>query len=143
MIQLCYYLQADIPKTWDDKVATYYELYATVAYVRDTKTGGNLVSHVHVGEEYHRRKEGVTCTQWYLFNDFSITPVERVSALFCVVFLILPFCEKILLILISIVVNSDFLLQQEAVYFNLEWKIPCVLYFCRSDVVKKHPIPGM
>ncbi|XP_023932627.1 PAN2-PAN3 deadenylation complex catalytic subunit PAN2-like [Lingula anatina] len=59
---------------------TYYDLLATVAHVKDAKTGGNLVSHVKVGETYHQRKEGVTCTQWYLFNDFSITPIEEQEA---------------------------------------------------------------
>ena len=29
-------------------------------------------------EVYHQRKEKVTCVQWYLFNDFSITPIEQV-----------------------------------------------------------------
>jgi len=41
--------------------------------------GGHLVSHIKVGETYHQRKEGVTTTQWYLFNDFSISDVEKVG----------------------------------------------------------------
>ena len=57
----------------------YYELLGSVAHIKDFKTGGNLVSHIKVAEKYHQRKEHVTCTQWYLLNDFSITPVEKVS----------------------------------------------------------------
>ena len=33
-------------------------------------------------EVYHQRKEKVTCVQWYLFNDFSITPIEQVKDFF-------------------------------------------------------------
>lgn len=55
-----------------------YELLASVAHIRDAKSGGNLVAHVHVGETYHQRKEGVTTTQHYLFNDFSIVDIEKV-----------------------------------------------------------------
>lgn len=56
-----------------------YELLASVAHIREPKTGGNLVAHVHVGETYHQRKEGVTTTQFYLFNDFSIVDIEKVQ----------------------------------------------------------------
>ena len=66
----------------------YYKLFATTAHIRDPKTGGNLVSNVHVGKKYHQRKERVTCTQWYLFNDFSITPLDKkVTALVLVEFI--------------------------------------------------------
>jgi len=53
-----------------------YDLLATVGHVQDFKSGGNLVAHIHVGTTYHSRKEGVTCSQWYLFNDFAITPIS-------------------------------------------------------------------
>ncbi|XP_027041539.1 PAN2-PAN3 deadenylation complex catalytic subunit PAN2-like isoform X1 [Pocillopora damicornis] len=53
-----------------------YDLLATVGHVQDFKSGGNLVAHIHVGNTYHSRKEGVTCSQWYLFNDFAITPIS-------------------------------------------------------------------
>ena len=59
-----------------------YELLATVTHCRDLKTGGNLVSHIKALETYHQRKERVTCVQWYLFNDFSITPIEPVCSCF-------------------------------------------------------------
>ena len=55
-----------------------YDLLSTVTHIRDPKTGGNLVSHIKGMEVYHQRKEKVTCLQWYLFNDFSITPIEQV-----------------------------------------------------------------
>jgi len=54
---------------------------ASVCYVRDKQAGGNLVAHVLAGERYHKRKEGVTHKTWYLFNDFAITPIEKVSLL--------------------------------------------------------------
>ncbi|XP_020628077.1 PAB-dependent poly(A)-specific ribonuclease subunit PAN2-like [Orbicella faveolata] len=57
-----------------------YDLLATVGHVQDFKSGGNLVAHIHVGTTYHSRKEGVTCSQWYLFNDFAITPISPSDA---------------------------------------------------------------
>ncbi|XP_074658834.1 PAN2-PAN3 deadenylation complex catalytic subunit PAN2-like [Tubulanus polymorphus] len=83
----------------------YYDLYGTVGHIQDPKSGGNLVSHVHVGDSYHRMKEGVTCSQWYLFNDFAIEPIEK----------------------------------HEAVHFTLDWKIPCCIYFMKSDLPKLYP----
>ncbi|ELU03678.1 hypothetical protein CAPTEDRAFT_225482 [Capitella teleta] len=94
----------DIPSKWAEPDLSYYELHATVAYIKDQKTGGHLISHVNMGERYHQRKERVTCTQWYLFNDFAIQPIER----------------------------------QEAVSFNLDWKIPCVVYYMRKDITARH-----
>jgi len=52
---------------------------ASVCHIRDKETGGNLVSHILAGERYHKRKEGVTHKTWYLFNDFAITPIEKVT----------------------------------------------------------------
>ncbi|XP_070565894.1 PAN2-PAN3 deadenylation complex catalytic subunit PAN2-like [Ptychodera flava] len=77
-----------------------YNLHASVAHIQDLKTGGNLVSHIQVGPTYHKRKEGVTHSNWYLYNDFAILPIE----------------------------------PHEAVQFNLEYKIPCILYFIRRDL---------
>nr|CAB3264643.1 PAB-dependent poly(A)-specific ribonuclease subunit PAN2 [Phallusia mammillata] len=54
-----------------------YELYCTVAHVNDPRTGGNLVAHINVGKTFHQRKEGVTHTQWYLFNDFQISAIDK------------------------------------------------------------------
>ena len=49
-----------------------YQLYASVAHIKDPRTGGNLVAHIHVSEPFHKRKEGITHSQWYLFNDFQV-----------------------------------------------------------------------
>lgn len=37
--------------------ASIYDLVVTVPHVLDTRTGGNLVAHIKVGETYHQRKE--------------------------------------------------------------------------------------
>ena len=58
-----------------------YELMASVCYIRDRQAGSNLVAHVLAGERYHKRKEGVTHKTWYLFNDFAITPTEKVTCI--------------------------------------------------------------
>lgn len=72
--------QGEVLDDSENDGAIYYDLLATVTQIRDgTTTSGNLVSLVKVGETFHQRKEHVTCTQWYLFNDFAITPVEKVS----------------------------------------------------------------
>ncbi|XP_012943481.1 PAN2-PAN3 deadenylation complex catalytic subunit Pan2 isoform X2 [Aplysia californica] len=57
----------------------YYELYSVVSNILHS-SGSNLVCCLKVGERYHQRKERVTCTQWYLINDFCITPVEKDEA---------------------------------------------------------------
>ena len=73
-------LQAELTSEGEDEAGVFvYELYATVAHVDDHRTCGNLVANVKVGDSYHRRKEGVTCNQWYLINDFSIAPIDHVS----------------------------------------------------------------
>ncbi|KAK6190508.1 hypothetical protein SNE40_002365 [Patella caerulea] len=87
-----------------DQFTKYYELLAIVSLIKDETTGGNLVSHIKVGEPYHMRKERVPCTQWYHINDFCIEPVER----------------------------------PEVTQMNLDWKIPCVLYFIRRNITDFH-----
>uniref|UniRef100_UPI00358EBC1D PAN2-PAN3 deadenylation complex catalytic subunit PAN2 isoform X2 n=1 Tax=Myxine glutinosa TaxID=7769 RepID=UPI00358EBC1D len=57
-----------------------YDLMASVAHVLDPRTGGNLTAHIRVPQTYHQRKEGVTHTQWYLFNDFLIEPIDKYEA---------------------------------------------------------------
>lgn len=37
--------------------ASLYDLVVTVPHIQDTRTGGNLVTHIKVGETYHQRKE--------------------------------------------------------------------------------------
>ena len=70
--------EEEVPQTLEEGWV-HYELVANVAHIRDAKSSGNLISQVKVGETYHQRKENVTCSQCYLFNDFSITPIEKVS----------------------------------------------------------------
>ncbi|KAB5546095.1 hypothetical protein PHYPO_G00068200 [Pangasianodon hypophthalmus] len=60
--------------------AAVYDLVVTVPHILDSRTGGNLVAHIKVGETYHQRKEGVTHQQWYLFNDFLIEPIDKTEA---------------------------------------------------------------
>ncbi|XP_062586569.1 PAN2-PAN3 deadenylation complex catalytic subunit PAN2-like [Saccostrea cucullata] len=84
----------------------YYEILAVIYHIRDEKTAGNLVTCINVGETYHQRKEKVTCTQWYLFNDFSILPIEK----------------------------------HEACAVNMDWKVPCTIYFKRRQLTKFHDL---
>ncbi|XP_077977957.1 PAN2-PAN3 deadenylation complex catalytic subunit PAN2-like [Glandiceps talaboti] len=95
--------EKDALETDDFKV---YDLFASVAHVQDLKSGGNLVSHILVGPTYHKRKEGVTHSNWYLFNDFAISPID----------------------------------PHEAVQFNLDYKVPCVFYMLRRDIVEDYDI---
>ncbi|XP_029450636.1 PAN2-PAN3 deadenylation complex catalytic subunit PAN2 [Rhinatrema bivittatum] len=66
--------------TQEDEGTYVYDLMATVVHILDPRTGGSLVAHIKVGETYHQRKEGVTHSQWYLFNDFLIEPVDKCEA---------------------------------------------------------------
>ncbi|XP_022189319.2 PAN2-PAN3 deadenylation complex catalytic subunit PAN2 [Nilaparvata lugens] len=70
-----------------------YDLYAVVCYINEEKK--NLVSIVNVSQSYHSRSANQQLSQWYIFNDFSVSPVNG----------------------------------QEAVWFSLDWKVPCILYF--------------
>ncbi|CAB3370828.1 Hypothetical predicted protein [Cloeon dipterum] len=85
-----------------------YDLHAVVCYVNDPANPDkkNLVSLINVGPRYHERSLGSPVSQWYIFNDFSITPVQA----------------------------------QEAVWFSLDWKIPCVLYWISKEL-KSQPEP--
>uniref|UniRef100_H2YM51 USP domain-containing protein n=1 Tax=Ciona savignyi TaxID=51511 RepID=H2YM51_CIOSA len=86
-----------------------YELFATVAHIDDPRTGGNLVAHVNVGEKYHQRKEGVTHTQWYLFNDFQISAVDKEDSV------TFDLKWKIPCILIDFPLTSDILLPTPSI----------------------------
>ncbi|XP_022090828.1 PAB-dependent poly(A)-specific ribonuclease subunit PAN2-like [Acanthaster planci] len=83
-----------------------YYLHASIAHIKDVRTAGNLVAHVQVGKTYHKRKEGVSHMQWYIFNDFSIESIEK----------------------------------HEVVQFNMEWKVPCVLFYMREDINSHYDI---
>ncbi|XP_020281533.1 PAB-dependent poly(A)-specific ribonuclease subunit PAN2 isoform X2 [Pseudomyrmex gracilis] len=73
-----------------------YGLSAVVCYVDDKNNEDrrNIVALLRVGPSYHERS-GHAVSQWYIFNDFCISPVT----------------------------------PQEAVWFNLDWKVPCVLHY--------------
>ncbi|EFN73985.1 PAB-dependent poly(A)-specific ribonuclease subunit 2 [Camponotus floridanus] len=74
-----------------------YGLSAVVCYVDDknNEERRNIVTLLRVGPNYHVRSSGNPVSQWYIFNDFCISPVT----------------------------------PQEAVWFNLDWKVPCVLHY--------------
>ncbi|XP_058171511.1 PAN2-PAN3 deadenylation complex catalytic subunit PAN2 [Anopheles ziemanni] len=89
------------------KITKMYNLSAVVCYINDGSQR-NLVSLVHVPGSYHDLKQPpaaggeststASAGSWYIFNDFSISPVP----------------------------------VQEAVWFTLDWKVPCVLYYTSS-----------
>lgn len=75
-----------------------YTLSSVVCYIHDEKR--NLVSLLRIPRSYRTGHEGGDTSQWYLFNDFSVTAVPA----------------------------------QEAVWFSLDWKVPCVLYYVANDL---------
>ncbi len=68
-----------------------YDLSMVVGHVREPwmEAPGNLIAHIRVGPSYHKMKElhplasapphDEPKSQWYLFNDFAITPITEVG----------------------------------------------------------------
>jgi len=78
----------------NSKSSNVYDLHAVVCYIHEDKK--NLVSIVNVGQAYPEHiSANNALSQWYIFNDISVSPV----------------------------------IGQEAVWFSLDWKVPCVLYW--------------
>lgn len=86
-----------------------YQLMAVVSVVQDPTEPGvkdNIISCVKVSPTHHVRHQGSACSQWYLFNDFTILPIT----------------------------------QQEAVFLNLDWKLPCVLLYSQTNFESRHSV---
>ncbi|XP_069700683.1 PAN2-PAN3 deadenylation complex catalytic subunit PAN2 isoform X2 [Periplaneta americana] len=94
----------NVPTKEDVTQSVTYDLAAIVCYIDDPHhhERRNLVALINVGPEYHGRSRGSPVSQWYIFNDFSISPVPA----------------------------------QEVIWFSLDWKIPCVLYWVNRDMPK-------
>ena len=57
-----------------------YKLVSNVCHINDAASGSTLVSHIHVGADYHTRKRDEEKEGWYVFNDFAITPITETEA---------------------------------------------------------------
>ncbi|ETN58054.1 ubiquitin specific protease 52 [Anopheles darlingi] len=105
---------APAPSSDVEKISKTFNLSAVVCYINDG-SARNLVSLIHVPGSYHELKQssdptsGAAATgSWYIFNDFSISPVT----------------------------------VQEAVWFTLDWKVPCALFYTSASSVRAQAIDG-
>lgn len=85
----------------EDSCKKVYDLTAVVCFINDQSSSEkrNIVALVKIPETYKTVNSHFD-HKWYLFNDFTISPVSA----------------------------------QEAVWFSLDWKIPCVLYYSTRDI---------
>ncbi|XP_049859077.1 PAN2-PAN3 deadenylation complex catalytic subunit PAN2 [Schistocerca gregaria] len=79
-----------------------YDLTAVVCHVSESRhpERNNLVALINVPSSYHKKTTSSCDSQWYIFNDFTVTPVPG----------------------------------SEAVWFSLDWKLPCVLFFTNRNL---------
>jgi PAB-dependent poly(A)-specific ribonuclease subunit 2 len=61
----------------DVKQVVRYDLAGVVCHITENEEKKNLISFINVGPGYHKRKCRTTHRQWYIFNDFSVTPVPE------------------------------------------------------------------
>uniref|UniRef100_T1JEQ0 PAN2-PAN3 deadenylation complex catalytic subunit PAN2 n=1 Tax=Strigamia maritima TaxID=126957 RepID=T1JEQ0_STRMM len=70
------------PDKIKNKSENFYNLISVVSHIRDTKGVRKdcLVACIKAAPNYHLRAVGSPVSQWYLFNDFTITPIAQEEA---------------------------------------------------------------
>lgn len=111
---LLFFLFKDANQSDTKSPSEEYTLTSVVCFINDPVLveKRNLVALVRVPLEKEReRSDGSVDGQWYIMNDFSISPVPA----------------------------------QEAVWFSLDWKVPCVLYYSTKDAMslKRNVLSGL
>eukprot|EP01090_Pellita_catalonica_P019138 TRINITY_DN6394_c0_g1_i1.p1 TRINITY_DN6394_c0_g1~~TRINITY_DN6394_c0_g1_i1.p1 ORF type:complete len:474 (+),score=72.40 TRINITY_DN6394_c0_g1_i1:213-1424(+) len=102
--------------TIEGEGGTMYKLSSVVSYVydhaeKDPSLRGHLVSSIRIHPSYGKAKaEFVDLPAWYLFNDFHVVSLGGPSAI------------------------------DEARTVDMNWKLPCMLYYTRVDIDQRSPI---
>lgn len=75
---------------------------------------------------FHFLLQGVTHQQWYLFNDFLIEPIDKVTITTQVAGEVprSPSYQR---------VHAASLSQTEAAQFDVSWKVPAILYYAKRN----------
>lgn len=104
-----------------------YKLTAVVCQVLNGNQK-NLIALIAVGNQYHKARiaeyDPAQGGQWYIFNDFRWVS-EFLDFAKLPVILIFSWT------FFSIAPVSD----QEAVWFTLDWKVPCVLFYSSTEAI--------